>query len=53
LQDLRREYQPQIFEVFSNADGQLTAILTPEQQARFQQWKDKNRSFWPAVRPDH
>lgn len=53
LQDLRREYQPQIFEVFSNADGRLTAILTPAQQEKFQQWKAKNHPLWQAAQAGH
>jgi Spy/CpxP family protein refolding chaperone len=35
MKNLRREYQPRFFEVVSNAEGQITAILTPEQQAKF------------------
>ena len=35
MKNLRREYQPRFFEVVSNAEGQITAILTPGQQAQF------------------
>lgn len=51
LKDLRREYQPQMFEVISNASGQINAILTPEQQAKFEQLKAKTRAFWPSPPP--
>jgi len=49
LRDLRREYQPQFFEVLSNTGGQITAMLTPEQQARFEKLKLENRPLWQAV----
>jgi Spy/CpxP family protein refolding chaperone len=52
LKDLRHEYQPQFFEVLSNADGQITALLTPEQQAKFEQLKAKNHPLWQAMQPD-
>ena len=48
LKDLRHEYQPQVFEVISNASGQINAILTPEQQVKFGQLKAKSRAFWPS-----
>jgi uncharacterized membrane-anchored protein YhcB (DUF1043 family) len=45
MKALRREYQPQVFEVVSNADGQITAILTPEQQAKFERLKADKLPF--------
>ena len=42
LKDLRRQSRPQLAEIFSNANGQIIAILTPEQQARFEKLKQEN-----------
>jgi Spy/CpxP family protein refolding chaperone len=50
LQGLRREYRPQLVAIVSNADQQITAILTPEQQARFEKLKRGNHPLWQAVR---
>jgi Spy/CpxP family protein refolding chaperone len=49
IKELRQEYQPQFFEVVSNADGQITAILTPEQQAKFEQLKADRLPFLRAM----
>jgi hypothetical protein len=43
LKDLRREYGPQYGLIVSNVSGQITAMLSPEQQVRFQELKLKNR----------
>lgn len=45
MKELRREYQPQVFEVVSNASGQIVAILTPEQQAKFEKLKADKLPF--------
>ncbi len=50
LKGLRAQYQPQFFEVVSNAGGQINALLTPEQQARFEKLKSENRPLWQALR---
>ena len=50
LKDLRQEYRPRVGLVLSNANGQITALLTPEQQARFEKWKTENRPFWGSFR---
>jgi Spy/CpxP family protein refolding chaperone len=50
LKDLRREYQPQVILVVSNAEEQITAILTPEQQARFEKLKAENRQLLYMMR---
>jgi Spy/CpxP family protein refolding chaperone len=49
LKDLRREYQPQFFEVVTNAGRQINAILTPEQQARFEKLQAENHPLLQAV----
>jgi Spy/CpxP family protein refolding chaperone len=50
LKDLRLEYQPQFILIVNNAEEQITAILTPEQQARFEKLKEENRPLLRAIR---
>ena len=50
LQGLRQEYRPKVILVLSNANDQVTALLTPEQQERFEQWKDKNRPLIESIK---
>jgi Spy/CpxP family protein refolding chaperone len=45
MRDLRLEYQPRLFEIVTNADGQIVAILTPEQQARYERLKADKLPF--------
>jgi hypothetical protein len=47
LAGLRKEFQPQAAEVLRDADQKISALLTPEQQARYDKFKDRN---WPALR---
>ncbi len=49
LKDLRREYGPQFVLIVSNANEQITAILTPEQQARYEKLKQQNRPLLQAL----
>jgi uncharacterized membrane protein len=49
LRDLRQQYHPQLVEIVSNANQQIIAILTPEQQARFEALKLKNHPLLQAV----
>src|SRR5580692_2942488 len=35
LTDLRKQFQPQAAEVLTGADKKISALLTPEQQARY------------------
>ncbi len=49
LKDLRREYGPQFILIVSNANEQITAILTPEQQARFEKLKENNHPLLRAI----
>lgn len=46
LQALRLEVQPQAALVLSNANEKITAMLTPEQQARYEKFKE----HWPTAR---
>jgi Spy/CpxP family protein refolding chaperone len=50
LKDLRQEYRPQVILVLSNANNQITALLTPEQLARFEKWKKKNHPLLEAIK---
>ena len=47
LTTLRKEFQPQAAEVLGDADKKISALLTPEQQARYDKFKERN---WPALR---
>jgi hypothetical protein len=47
LTDLRKEFQPQAATILTNADQKISALLTPDQQARYEKFKERN---WPALR---
>jgi hypothetical protein len=49
LKDLRRQDRPQLAEIFSNANGQIIALLTPEQQAQFEKLKLENHPLLQAL----
>jgi len=49
MKELRREYQPQVFAVVSNANGRIVAILTPAQQAKFEKLKADKLPFLRAL----
>jgi Spy/CpxP family protein refolding chaperone len=51
LRALRQEYQPQMVLVLSNADAEISALLTPEQQVRYEKFKEANRPLLRALRP--
>jgi hypothetical protein len=46
LTDLRKQFQPQAAEVLNDADQKISALLTPEQQKRYDKFKEHN---WPAL----
>lgn len=50
LKDLRQEYRPRVILVLSNANNQITALLTPEQLARFEKWKKENHPLLEAIK---
>jgi len=50
LKELRREFRPRAGLIFSNANDRITALLTPEQLARFERWKAENHPFLEALR---
>ena len=47
LTSLRKEFQPQAAEILTGADKKISALLTPEQQERYDKFKERN---WPALR---
>jgi hypothetical protein len=51
LKDLRQQYRPQAVLIFSNADSEITALLTSEQLARYEKFKESNRPILRALRP--
>ena len=52
LRDLRQEYRPQAVAMLTNTEAQISAILTPEQQARFEKIQQENRRFFPPPEPE-
>ena len=51
LRELREHFQPQMALVMSNANVKISALLTPEQAARFEEFKQANRLFPRPQRP--
>ena len=51
LRDLRREFQPQTMLINSNANARISALLTPEQRTRFEQFALENLLFTHPQRP--
>jgi hypothetical protein len=47
LTDLRKQFQPQAAVVLQDADQKISALLTPQQQERYDRFKERN---WPALR---
>jgi hypothetical protein len=51
MRELRKQYQPQMVLVWSNTDSQISAMLTPEQQARYEKFKEANRPLLHTLHP--
>ncbi len=51
LRELREHFQPQMALVMSNVNLKISALLTPEQAARFEEFKQSNRLFPHPQRP--
>jgi hypothetical protein len=49
LIDMRRQFQPQVAVVVSNAEQQIEVILTPQQQVRFETLMEENRPLLRAI----
>ena len=52
LWGLRQEYRPQYVAIITNTEAQISAILTPEQQARFKRMQRENRRYLQPLQPD-
>jgi hypothetical protein len=52
LRDLRKEYRPQVVAVLTNTEAQISAVLTPDQEAQFEQMQRENRRLLPAPEPE-
>lgn len=52
MDSIRHEFRPQIVLVFSNANQQITAMLTPDQLARYQKIKEQNAGFFRGLQAD-
>jgi len=52
LKHLRQEYRPEFVLVVSNVDAEISAVLTPAQQERFEKIKRENRTFLQPAEPD-
>lgn len=46
LKDLRQQFGPQFQTIMSNAQAQISAELTPEQQERFKKFREEHRRLW-------
>ena len=51
MRDLRQQIHPQMVLVWSNTDSQISAMLTPEQQARYEKFKEANRPLLHTLHP--
>ena len=51
LREIRKQIQPQTALVYSNANAQIAALLTPGQQTAFEQFKAANPFFLRTQRP--
>jgi Spy/CpxP family protein refolding chaperone len=51
MRDLRQQIHPQMVLVWSNTDSQISAMLTPEQQARYDKFKEANRPLLHILHP--
>lgn len=51
LRELRQQIQPQSALVLSNANARIAEILTPEQQARFEEFRKSNFLLQRPPRP--
>ena len=47
LADLRKQFQPQAATILHDTDQKISALLTPDQQSRYEKIKEKT---WPGLR---
>ena len=46
LKALRREFAPRFVAILTNAESEISAVLTPEQRERFKKFREENRQLW-------
>jgi hypothetical protein len=46
IKGLRQQFQPEFYGIISNASGKLSAILTPEQQKLFNNYRAEHREIF-------
>ena len=46
LQTLRQQFAPPFQTILSNAQTEISAVLTPEQRERFTKFREENRHLW-------
>jgi hypothetical protein len=46
LTNLRHQFAPSLHGIMSNTEFQISAILTSEQKARFERFKEEHRTLW-------
>ena len=45
LRELRRRNQPEFFQIMSNAQVEISAVLSPEQREKFKKFREQYRPF--------
>jgi Spy/CpxP family protein refolding chaperone len=50
LMELRKQYRPPVTLVFSNANVQINALLTPEQRGQYEKIKAENAGYLRGLR---
>jgi hypothetical protein len=50
MEEIRKQYRPPVTLVFSNANVQINALLTPEQRARYENIKAENAEYLRGLR---
>jgi len=51
LREVRQQFQPQTMLIFSNANAQITSMLTPAQQTAYERFKSSNSLLSRPSRP--
>jgi hypothetical protein len=46
LKSLRLEFAPRFVAILTNAESEISGVLTPEQRERFKKFREENRQLW-------
>ena len=46
LKSLRQEFAPRFVAILTNAESEISGVLTPEQRERFKKFREENRQLW-------